>query len=158
MVLPLPKSASYKASTFSDFYYWSLKKSSKPNGAISLHQNLPPAAINWKAGWHLQERLSDQSTPSLLRHACFPKGLSVYLPISSESNTGQQQMKGRHLANAPNCYKSSLPSFLPSPVLASCLASSLFTHVPKIWMSTGQRRWCHLWLGLPSVRHPTFFS
>ena len=110
------------------FQLLELKKSSKLNCAISLHQNLSPTAINWKAGWCLQESLSDQSTPSMLRHACFLKSLSLYLPISSESNAGQQQMKGRHLANTPNCYESSLPSFLPSSVLAAALLqASLLT-------------------------------
>lgn len=69
----------------------------------------------------LKESLPDQSTPSLLRHACFLKGLSVYLPISSKSNAGQQQMKGSGLGNIPNCCESSLPGFLPSPVLAAVL-------------------------------------
>lgn len=108
------------------------KKSSKPNCVISLHQTLSPTAISWKPGWRLQESRSDQSTPSLLRHACFPKGLSVHLPMRSKSSAGQLQMKGGFLANTPNCYESSLPRLLASPIVAaallqaSLLASQIF--------------------------------
>lgn len=141
-------------STFSDFNHRSLKKSSKPtNCAISFHQNLSPTATSWKAGWCLQECLTDQS---LLRHICFPKGLSGYLLISSESSAVQQQMKGRHLAST-KLLQDCAPQLPTQSCTSSCLAPSLLTRIPEIWMSAGQRQQCCLQLGLTHVGHPASF-
>lgn len=106
------------------------KKSSKPNCAISFHQIFSPTATSWKAGWCLQDSLTDQSTPSLLRHACCPKGLSGLLLTSSKSSTGQQQMKGRHLARTKLLQDCS-PQLLTQTCTCSCLAPSLLTCNPR---------------------------
>lgn len=138
--------------TFSDFNHRSLKNPVNPTG--SSHSNktpLPQQPV---------ERLVDAYRGVLQTEAqrpCCLKGLSGCLLISSKSSTGQQQMKGRHLAST-QLLQDCTPQLPPQPCTCSCLAPSFLTCIPETWMSrAGQGPQCCLQLGLAHVGHLASF-
>lgn len=144
----------HSQSLSSTFFYFSRRTLKNP-----VNSTVPSHSIKTSLPQQPIERLVDVYRRVLqikTHQACCPRGLSGLLLSSSKSSTGQQQMKGRHLASTKLLQDCS-PWLLTQPCTCSCFAPSLRTCIPEIWMSADHGQQCCLQLGFAHVGHPTSF-